>query len=319
MNIVVVGAGAIGLLFYQALNRQLNNNHPDNNNTGKSGITDNNNIEVRLLHKNKQLSQQQFACSNYKHYSQQFKLQFAQPHDIKNADIILVCVKSYQVQTALTAIINQLKQDAMIILSHNGMGTVELKKIIQPTLLLLTTHGAKLATQRHLLHTGEGQHFLGYLNKVTQQTKELIKPKLNTFMTVLNNTLPELIWQEDMLSAQWYKLAINCVINPLTAINNIDNGEILNRQYLPAIKQILQELSLVAKAEHINLSVPSLLTKVEQVALATKLNTSSMRADVLAGKATEIDYINGYICQLGKQHKIATPKNTELVAQVKAL
>ena len=44
-----------------------------------------------------------------------------------------------------------------------------------------------------------------------------------------------------------------------------------------------------------------------------------MRADRLAKRYTEIEYINGYIHRLGKKHQLATPKNTQLWLAVKAL
>ena len=48
-------------------------------------------------------------------------------------------------------------------------------------------------------------------------------------------------------------------------------------------------------------------------------NKSSLCVDLLNKRATEIDFINGAIVRLGKDHGIATPVNATLVAAVKAL
>lgn len=44
-----------------------------------------------------------------------------------------------------------------------------------------------------------------------------------------------------------------------------------------------------------------------------------MRSDVLAGRETEVDYINGYIHRLGIKYNIATPQNSRMWQQVKSL
>ncbi|MEC7432745.1 MAG: ketopantoate reductase C-terminal domain-containing protein, partial [Pseudomonadota bacterium] len=58
---------------------------------------------------------------------------------------------------------------------------------------------------------------------------------------------------------------------------------------------------------------------IETVARKTAANTSSMRADVQAGRTTEIDFINGYLARLGHQHGIPAQVNQMLAEQVQQL
>ena len=58
---------------------------------------------------------------------------------------------------------------------------------------------------------------------------------------------------------------------------------------------------------------------IEAVARKTAANTSSMRADVKAGRTTEIDFINGYLARLGHQHGIPVQVNQMLAEQVQQL
>ncbi|KAL1737677.1 ketopantoate reductase, partial [Schizophyllum fasciatum] len=51
----------------------------------------------------------------------------------------------------------------------------------------------------------------------------------------------------------------------------------------------------------------SLVDETLRIAEVTSQNTSSMLFDVLHGRNTEVEYINGHLCRLGKQHGVSTP------------
>ena len=58
---------------------------------------------------------------------------------------------------------------------------------------------------------------------------------------------------------------------------------------------------------------------VLDVCQKTKDNTSSMLQDVLKGRQTEIDYINGKVVELGKRHGVKVEANEILTTLVRAL
>ncbi len=118
---------------------------------------------------------------------------------------------------------------------------------------------------------------------------------------------------------QWLKLAVNCVINPITALNNIDNGDVFSENFSSTITAIIDEIVTIAITENIKLSSSSLLNVVSEISKLTAKNCSSMRSDILANRKTEIDHINGFIHQLGRDRDIATPVNTQMWQQIKAL
>ena len=136
---------------------------------------------------------------------------------------------------------------------------------------------------------------------------------------LLNSAMPKVLFHENIMEKQWIKLAINCVINPITALNNIDNGEVLADKYSSDIEKILREIITVATACGINLIYDELIVLVKTVAKNTGKNCSSMRSDILNKQKTEVDYINGYIHKLGLEFNIATPENSNLWQQISAL
>ncbi|MGJ8691985.1 MAG: ketopantoate reductase family protein [Thalassotalea sp.] len=295
MNIVIVGGGAIGVLFYQALSK-----HPS--------------IELALLTKAQHCAAE-FTTSftNLAGYSTELLLKQANTTSLENADIVLICVKSYQITSAFSAIQPHLNDKTTVIFCHNGIADISALKVQQTSLLMLTTHGCKKAATKHFIHTGKGQHTLGLLSgsKIPSHTED--------FIALVNQVVPKLIWQDNIIKQQWQKLAINCVINPLTALYDVPNGELSKAKYQLQIVDIIKEFIAVAKSQQVIFNLNLLHQQILSVAKATALNSSSMRSDVAKGIKTEIDFINGYIVTLGKKNNITTPVNRLLCQQVQRL
>lgn len=299
MNIVIIGGGAIGLLFYQAFHRNA----------------DKNSINLSLMTRKKI---KQFSFTNTEGLSYQIKINAAQAENLNNADIILVCVKSYQVDDFLVKNKANLSSQVKIILCHNGMGSLadtQLSTLKNEFHLytLLTTHGSKKFSAHHIIHTGLGFCELGSRNhhEATKQHQALTELFKNISLNVS--------WQCSILKKQWLKLAINSVINPLTAINNIPNGDISNETYRKTIKKILHEFIAVANTQNIQFSYEELLKIVLDVSVKTAKNRSSMLSDIENNQKTEIDYINGYIVRMAHEYNIKTPENKKLCQEVNQL
>ncbi|WVR09079.1 hypothetical protein IAU60_006140 [Kwoniella sp. DSM 27419] len=142
-------------------------------------------------------------------------------------------------------------------------------------------------------------------------------------MTQLNSTL---LPMRELDQAMLLKLAINAAINPLTAVlgrGYLYNGTLATTPSGPElVDSIVRETSQVLLA-HLR-SVPgqsvdtapfeydSLRATIQRVISDTHGNTSSMAVDVREKRGTEIDFINGYIVDLGAKLGIATPINTML-------
>lgn len=310
MNIVVVGQGAIGLLWYTKL---LGNIAANPSSTENSATP---HFQLKLLSSNTGFQKNQTLTFNTLSGQQfQIPLNHANEKDIENADIILVCVKSYQVAEALEKI-PVLKSGAVIILCHNGLGTLT-DEIIEKSsdnsiFAMLISHGCRRDSEVEITHTGEGEIELGL-------SQGQLKLKEKTKILNLLNSAMSARWQDDIKDKQWKKLAVNCVINPLTAIHDVTNGDILLPKFSKEIDGILEEFIAVAKANEITFNFQDLKKEVLKVAEATRKNCSSMRADILNSRRTEIDFINGFIAQNADKAKLHAPFNKHIVEQIKAI
>lgn len=299
LNLVIIGQGAIGLLWYSHFYKNLDDGG------------------VYLLKHGKNNKQQTISFTDINNHNEEIPRQEVTIDGLASAKTILICVKCYQIDQVIQSISPHLNNHTKIILCHNGMGGLsELSQALlikHNVLTLLTTHGSLKMSSSMLKHTGLGQSDLGYYrgNITTSDRNKLIQ--------AFNTALPTTAWCENIKEKQWLKLAINCVINPLTAIYNIDNGQVLAVKFEETINEVLHELIAVAQCEGVHFNFKSLKNKVLEVAYKTAKNSSSMRCDVLAKRSTEIAHINGYIQKLGIQYDIKTPTNDSLIAQIQPL
>lgn len=295
MKIVIIGQGAIGLLWYYHLSRIKNNT-------------------VKLLcSKNTEQTIDNMTFVDSKNQQQKMPIQYAQMKDLAEAKLIIFCLKAYQLQTAIKQYLKDNNYNTPIILCHNGMVDSEILPRNHTILTALITHGAKKNKPFFIQHTGQGNCDLG-LTQGDMKPVEKIK-----LLNMLNQALPHVFWHDDIKTKQWTKLAVNCVINPLTAIHNCNNGELLHAKYQQTIQTVIEEIVQTAAFDNIQLLSKELQKLVLAVAQNTAKNCSSMRADILANRQTEIDYINGFVHKQGIKHSCDTPVNSHLYQAVLAL
>lgn len=120
----------------------------------------------------------------------------------------------------------------------------------------------------------------------------------------------------DIQTEVWRKLIFNCVVNPVTAILGCKVGGIVDPT-LDRLKQIIiDECITVARAEGVQLA-GDLLSEIN-AAYAGSENIVSMQQDLLRGRPTEIDYLNGTIVAAGRRHRLESPVNEALTRIIKA-
>ena len=149
------------------------------------------------------------------------------PEHLAQSELLLVTLKAWQVSSAVSTLLPKLNPRCAILLLHNGMGTQdELPPNNQPILQGTTTHAARHDGST-IIHVAGGITHIGPTSPAAQSMSHLAE--------VLHQALPDVAWHNNIASANWRKLAVNCVINPLTALYNCRNGDL--QRYL-ATEQI---------------------------------------------------------------------------------
>jgi 2-dehydropantoate 2-reductase len=226
---------------------------------------------------------------------------------------LLVCTKAQQTLAAVQALGNAVDPAALVVLLQNGMGVREQLQALLPRATILhalSTEGAYRTGRFRVVHAGQGETLIGHPGQHAAARAAAAALQCELRIAAV----------DDIERRLWLKLAINSVINPLTALHACRNGEVLE---LPGIDELLPalcaEASAVANAEGQSFDAAQVAASVRDVCRVTAANRSSMLQDIAARRPTEIDFINGHILRTAQRHGIDCPRQAALYAQLKAL
>ncbi|EGD73427.1 3-methyl-2-oxobutanoate hydroxymethyltransferase [Salpingoeca rosetta] len=233
------------------------------------------------------------------------------------ADVAIVMTKSATTPQAARVARRLLRPNGVVVTLQNGVGNHQALSRELPhhaVVAGVTTDGARIERPGRVVHTGRGDTLIAGGGDV--HAAQLVTALLSS----AGFACKQIDDQRAMNSVVWGKLLINCAINPITAIMDVPNGQLLeSSEALSIIEDVVAEVMAVAERKGIVIPFEDPLDQVHTVLRNTAPNFSSMLADVRRGVATEIDYINGHVVKEGKAMRVRTPMNASLLHGVKAL
>ena len=121
----------------------------------------------------------------------------------------------------------------------------------------------------------------------------------------------------DIKKEMWRKVVFNCVINPTTSLLGCEVGGIVDPA-LNGLKQtIIDECLAVARADGVTFD-EDFVALIDRV-FAGARTIASMRQDLMKGRKTEIDHMNGAVAALGEKYGIPCPVNAALTTMIRYL
>ena len=220
---------------------------------------------------------------------------------------LLVTTKAADVDPGIASVRHRLQADSTVLVLANGMGfTADLPHGL-PLFRGSTTEGAFRRSADQTVHAGRGSTRIGLPGA------ELPAP---AWFERSWARLDACHWDPDIDSTLWRKLAINCVVNPLTAVYRCRNGELAAAHYRARLEMLCSEVTAACRAAGHADAVSGLLDEVLRVVNATSANQSSMLQDVLAGRRTEIDFLNGFLLSVPTVSTLPLPLTRRLVDAV---
>ncbi len=225
---------------------------------------------------------------------------------LEPAPLILVLVKGAATEVVAEVVGRVAQRDALVATLQNGLGHAECLSGGSgiPVVAGATTAAARVLGPGRVQAVATGETVLPRAAAPLARVLE----EAGFATTVVHDIAPSL----------WLKLAVNCAINPASALARCTNGELLASEELRAgLRSAAREVAAVAAAEGVNL--PGDVGEIAlDVARRTAGNRSSMLQDLERGAATEIDCLCGEVVRRGRVGGVATPVNESLLRQVLA-
>lgn len=238
------------------------------------------------------------------------------PQEIGPVDVVLVFVKCYHTETAMRAAAPLIGDQTLVLSLQNGWGNApRIAQIVgqERVLVGVTYHSATLLEAGHIKHSGVGKTVLGELDGA-------LTPRLEQLANAFADAKWEVETSTEIQSKIWEKLALNVCTLPTSALLRFTADELPRHDgTLRVMRALLEETAAVAKAQNIEFDVEARWTAIISLLEKAVGGKSSMLQDVERGRKTEIDVINGAICEAGARLGIATPTNDALMSLVKAL
>ena len=237
---------------------------------------------------------------------------------LKDADLVLLSVKSLDTKHTLAQVKSILPSKSVILSLQNGVANIDIasKMIANPVYAAVVYVAAGMIGQSTMKHHGRGELLVGSLGTASPANNENLEEicKLFEGASVPCSIAPQI--KRDM----WLKFLVNCSFNAISGIGQISYGEMVKSPgIVKLIKEITKEFLAIAAIENVKISMSEALAANDSIATTMVTQVSSTAQDLAKGKMTEIDFLNGYIVELGKRHGVPTPYNQSVYALVKMM
>lgn len=232
-----------------------------------------------------------------------------QIESIAAGTIVLLTTKVNASEAAVSAIADLVRDDTVIVCVQNGLHSEEIARRASRerclVLRAITQFGAIVQSPGVIDFTASGYTLI-------EQS-----PRSGAIAGMLTACDLDGRVSDDIKTEVWRKLIFNCVINPITSITGSDVGGIADARLDTLKQRVIDECLAVARTEDVDFSIDFLRTIAE--VFGPSRNIASMRQDLMRGKPTEIDHMNGAVVDLGRRSGIDCPVNAALVTIIKAM
>ena len=282
-KVLICGLGAVGMTYAVKFNKKC---------------------ELKILVDEKRLKKYTLQKPVFNGEEQDFE--YILPNRKFEPDLIIIAVKSQNLDEAIQNIKNFIYPNVRIISLLNGISSEENIKQNYPQAKVLKSYFIGHSAVR------EG-------NSVTQDgVGEIVLEYDKEVCEILNSSDVNYSAPDNIDYAMWLKYTMNLFSNQTSAILNMNFGELKrNKHFIDFAKKIILEVKNIAEKKGIQN-----LENLEKDALAF-LNRmcdegkTSMHQDVLAGRNTEVEIFAGEIIRLGKALNVPTPYNQVMYDLIK--
>jgi 2-dehydropantoate 2-reductase len=240
---------------------------------------------------------------------------------VRGAEIVLLCVKAPDTEAATRALVPHLSQGAVIVSLQNGVDNVErIRSVVGVEAIPAVVYvGAEMTAPGCVRHTARGDLVIGDLPP-GDPGDETRRSRLASLAALFARAGVPCRVSDNVEAELWAKLIINCAYNAISALSRARYGPMAKNPWVRDIMRlVVEEAVAVGRAAGVRMPDADLVESTWKLADSMAATISSTAQDLIRGKRTEIDALNGYVARRGAELGVATPVNQTLHALVKLL
>ena len=223
--------------------------------------------------------------------------------------LVVLTTKVSDSASALGSIVDLVRDDTTILCVQNGLYSEEATKTIV---------AGRCLVLRAITHFGAIFQTPGVVElKVSGSTRIEQSPRSAAIADRFTRCGLDGQVTDRIKDEMWQKVVVNCVINPINAMTRTEVGAIADERLRPLKQLIVDECRRVAASDGVDLAADFVDLIDRQY--APSRNLSSMQQDLLKGRRTEIDFLNGAVVRLGAAFGVDCPVNQALAMIITAM
>jgi len=227
--------------------------------------------------------------------------------EVPKPDLVILGVKSWQMEEAATSLKPIIGEDTMILPLQNGANNVEKLLEILPKKNVL----AGLCFIVSFIESPGKIKHASFEPLITfGEIDNIMSPRIKKLQEIFNNSEITNNIPEDIQLEIWKKFLFIATISGIGGLTRVPIGKIRESDYLfDVMKKSALEIMAVANAKNVALNLEHVDKIFEIINNQPYETTASMQRDIMAGKPSELENFNGYIVAEGARLGVPTPVN----------
>lgn len=238
------------------------------------------------------------------------------PAAVCDAELVIISVKTLDTRSAAASLRHHLSADAVVISLQNGVDNARVlqEALDRPVMSSVVYVSAEMGGPGRVIHNGRGDLVVGSLDgRIPAATQ-------NDVAAVFERAAVPCRASATIAADLWSKLTMNCAFNAISALTRSRYGRVAaHAPSLVVVHGVIDECVAVAHAAGIALDIDALRAAAIKLATSIPEALASTAQDILLGRRTEIDDLNGHVAARGAALGVPAPYNHTLFALVKLL
>lgn len=237
------------------------------------------------------------------------------PASIGPVDLVLFCVKLWDVESAGDAIRPIVGADTAVVPLQNGIdASARLTPILGANAVMggVAQVSAAIAEPGVIRQTGTLQRL------VFGEMDGRASPRGERFLALCKQAGFDAMLTGNIERALWEKFILLVAMSSITAVTRLPVGKLRDDPDLLALyRTVMSEVLAVGRASGVDLPDELIEKRMADVGAFPAAGRASMAVDLERGNRIELPWLAGKVVALGREHGVPTPANATIYAALK--